>query len=62
LHQLENVTQQNSSVAEESASATEVLSGQTNELLGMLGRFRLAAGVSMGHTSHARRHGQKLLS
>jgi len=45
LNQIDRVTQSNSSIAEESASAAEELSGQTESLREMLAQFQLRQGA-----------------
>jgi methyl-accepting chemotaxis protein len=49
VNQMDQVTQQNAAMVEQTTAATHALSGQTAELVGLVGRFRIA------HTSSVAR-------
>ncbi len=53
LKQLDNVTQQNSSSAEECAATSETLSGQAAELQQLLAGFKLSGGASLPGSGNA---------
>jgi methyl-accepting chemotaxis protein len=55
MGQVDKVTQQNASSAEESSAAAEELSAQAQELKGLVGRFHVDAQVLPGSAATRRR-------